>query len=140
MARQSGVATRTIYQHYDNKDDIFRAVLEQRLIDTEHERPVIDIEQPLVDKLVTTGHYILTNTLSEEAISFNRLMIAESNRFSELMRESFETFYSRLHSNVATTFQQLIITDQIPAGEFTALSVLSYAPSRLSGHRKRPAR
>jgi TetR/AcrR family transcriptional repressor of mexJK operon len=117
VARQAGVATRTIYQHYGNKEDIFRAVLEQLLIDTAHEQPVTDVDRPLVDALVATAHYILTNALSVESISFQRLMIAESNRFPELMREVFETLYSRFHTNIVATFQRLVAAKLIPAGD-----------------------
>lgn len=117
VARQAGVATRTIYQHYGNKEDIFRAVLEQRLIDAKDELPATDIDQPLVDVLVNTAQYILTNALSGDAIPLQRLMIAESNRFPELIRQVFETLYSRFHTNVVTTFERLVAANQIPAGD-----------------------
>lgn len=117
IARQAGVATRTIYQHYGNKEDIFRAALQQSLPRTELKMHEINDDQSLLGALVSTAEFILENALSAEAISLQRLMIGESHRFPDLMRDVFEKLYSRFHTHVLSHFEKLAASGKIPAGD-----------------------
>lgn len=115
IAKQAGVATRTIYQHFGDKEQIFQIVIDKRAAESEHELPTIDAEQKLFDVLTSTANYICSAALSESAIGLQRLLIAESQRFPELMRQMFESLFHRLHQNVEATFMQLAATGKTPA-------------------------
>lgn len=138
IAKQAGVATRTIYQHYGDKEAIFRAVIDRRIAETDHVMPKIRGDQKLFDALVDTAHYICAVALDETGIQFQRLMIAESQRFPDLMRQIFESLYTHFHSNIATTFEQLAAARKIPAGNHTETTkyfvdfVLGTAPMQIS--------
>jgi AcrR family transcriptional regulator len=114
VARQSGVATRTIYQHYGDKADIFKAVIDERTILPHIDAPAIDTDRDLPELLLDIAHYVCAVAFSKEAISYQRLMIAESNRFPELMRGVFEGLYNRFHSTVAAAFEELAKAGKIP--------------------------
>jgi len=116
VAKQAGVATRTIYQHYGDKADVFRAMIDSRVAVTEHELPVIDAEHSLFDIMLATAHYISVMAYDGSAIPFQRLMIAESHRFPDLMRQIFESLFHRLHSNVIKVFESLAQMKKIPPG------------------------
>jgi TetR/AcrR family transcriptional repressor of mexJK operon len=116
IAKQAGVATRTIYQHFGNKEEIFRVVLERRATDDASELPTFRADQQLFDALIATANYICAVAFSGAAIPFQRLMIAESQRFPELMREIVAALFQRLHVNVTTTFEWLAAAEKIPAG------------------------
>lgn len=117
VAKHAGVATRTIYQHFGDKSDVFKAVIESREEQTEHELPTVDADKPIFDTLLATAHYIRALAFSGTAIPFQRLMIAESHRFPDLMRQIFESLYYRLHSNVINVFETLAKAGKIPHGD-----------------------
>jgi TetR/AcrR family transcriptional repressor of mexJK operon len=116
VAKQSGVATRTIYQHYGNKEDIFRAVLENSSATGEPELPTIDTSGNLFDVLSSTAHYICAYTLSPQSLPVLRLMVAESQRFPDFMRQTFEILHDRLHGSVIAVFEKLAAEGKIPDG------------------------
>jgi len=117
VAKHAGVATRTIYQHFGDKEDVFKAVIESREEETEHELPVFDADQPIFDTLLATAHYICALAFSGAAIPFQRLMLAESNRFPDLMRQIFDDMHRRLHENVVEVFETLAKAGKIPHGD-----------------------
>ncbi len=117
IAKQAGVATRTIYQHYGDKEDIFRAVVDRRIEEKQKELPVIDINEDLVSVLFSITKYINAVSLSDKAIPFQRLLTAESNRFPELMGKVFQEQYERFHLTVTAIFERLEETGKIPPGD-----------------------
>jgi AcrR family transcriptional regulator len=117
VAKHAGVATRTIYQHFGDKADVFKAVIDSREEETEHELPEFDADQPVFDTLLATAHYICALAFSGAAIPFQRLMIAESHRFPDLMRQIFESMHYRLHSNVINVFENLAKAGKTPHGD-----------------------
>jgi len=114
IAKHAGVATRTIYQHFGNKEDIFKVVLDQRLSESGNELPAINEDQPLFGVLMDTAHYVCALAFAGNAIPFQRLMIAESQRFPELMKEIFDFLFERLHNRVINIFERLAEEGEIP--------------------------
>jgi TetR/AcrR family transcriptional regulator, mexJK operon transcriptional repressor len=84
IARNCGVAKRTIYARWSGKPALFRAVLERLmarwLSDAGHWAEADDLETALSDAAAR----ILAIALTPEAVALNRLLIAESARFPEL--------------------------------------------------------
>jgi TetR/AcrR family transcriptional regulator, mexJK operon transcriptional repressor len=117
VAKHAGVATRTIYQHFGDKADVFRAVIETREEETEHELPVFNAELSVFDTVLATAHYVCALAFSGTAIPFQRLMLAEGHRFPDLMRQIFDDMYRRLHGNVAEVFETLAKAGKIPHGD-----------------------
>ncbi len=138
IAKQAGVATRTIYQHFGDKEQIFQVVLDQRAAEPEREPPRINAEQKLFEALTSTAHYVCAIAFSGAAIPFQRLMIAESQRFPEVMRRMFDVMVKRLHLNVKAVFEQLAEAGKIPPGNHSESTkffidlLLGTAPLNLS--------
>ncbi|MET0587952.1 MAG: TetR/AcrR family transcriptional regulator [Novosphingobium sp.] len=116
IAKKAGVATRTLYQHFGDKEAIFREVIFARdtaIVDP----PVIEPGDTLVSALHKTANYSFDVALRTRSIELMRLMIAESARFPELMSKVANATFDRFKENVANVFRQLAENGTIPAGD-----------------------
>ncbi|MCW1428350.1 TetR/AcrR family transcriptional regulator [Novosphingobium sp. JCM 18896] len=116
IAKVAGVATRTLYQHFGDKEAIFQEVIFAR--DTAKiDKPVFEPGDDLVSALRKAAHYSSQVALRERSIELMRLMIAESARFPELMSSVATAIFSRFTRNVAQLFTQLAENGLIPEGD-----------------------
>jgi len=87
VASRAGVSKRTFYDRFDDKPDVFAAVV-HRII--EHIRPPPEVPllvgATLPDVLRRLAVLILRAALDPQAIALHRLVNAESVRFPELVR------------------------------------------------------
>lgn len=116
IAKQAGVATRTLYQHFGDKEAIFREVIFARdtaVID----KPHVEDGEDLAAVLRKVAHYAFQVALRPRSIELMRLMIAESARFPELMNDVGNKIFSRFLQHIATVFAELAERDMIPAGD-----------------------
>lgn len=115
IAKVAGVATRTLYQHFGDKEDIFREVIFAR--DTAvAEPPVLESGEDLLKALRKAAQYSYDVALRPRSIDLMRLMIAESARFPELMSKVATTIFTRFTHNLAILFKQLADARLIPDG------------------------
>jgi AcrR family transcriptional regulator len=117
IARQAGVATRTIYQHFGDKADMFREVIFSRENAPAAEPPVISADDSLYTSLMRIAHYALEISLNPKTVKLMRLMVSEHERFAELTRKvanaSFEAFYA----DIRKMFIELHRLGRIPADD-----------------------
>jgi TetR/AcrR family transcriptional regulator, mexJK operon transcriptional repressor len=116
IAKVSGVATRTLYQHFGDKEAIFQDVIFARdtaLVD----KPQVEDGEDLVQVLRKTAHYAFEVSLRPRSIELMRLMIAESARFPELMSKVGNIIFTRFLESIAQVFTQLEARKMIPAGD-----------------------
>jgi len=117
IARGAGVATRTLYQHFGDKEDIFREVIFARDTGSAVLPPVIGPEDTLYLALRQLGSYAFSVTYREQSIGLMRLMIAESNRFPEFMRSVAISIFTRFRRNFEKVFEALEANGLIPHGD-----------------------
>ncbi|WP_052223465.1 TetR/AcrR family transcriptional regulator [Novosphingobium malaysiense] len=113
IAKQAGVATRTLYQHFGDKEALFREVIFARdaaVVDA----PVLQAGEDLKSALRRVAAYSYEVALRPKSIELMRLMIAESARFPEMMGKVANTIFSRFKANVAAVFRQLADAGLIP--------------------------
>lgn len=116
IAKKSGVATRTLYQHFGDKEAIFREVIYARDIAIV-EPPAIQATDTLASALRKAADYSFDVALRTRSIELMRLMIAESARFPELMSKVANATFQHFKDNVAEVFRQLAENGTIPAGD-----------------------
>jgi len=116
IAKQAGVATRTLYQHFGDKEAIFREVIFAR-DNASIEKPTVEDDDDLVSALTRTARYSMEVSLRTRSIELMRLMIAESARFPDLMSKVTNTIFTRFKANVAAVFRQLCERGFIPEGD-----------------------
>jgi TetR/AcrR family transcriptional regulator, mexJK operon transcriptional repressor len=117
IARQAGVATRTLYQHFGDKEAMFREVIFARDAGTSVPQPAIASSDSLTTALIRAGHYAFDVTYREKSIGLMRLMIAESNRFPEFMQSTAVSIFARFRRNIEKQFEALEAAGLVPAGD-----------------------
>jgi TetR/AcrR family transcriptional regulator, mexJK operon transcriptional repressor len=116
IAKGAGVATRTVYQHFGDKPAIFQEVIYARDIAATHAPPDIHAGEPLFETLMRTARFCVEVALSNRSVELMRLMVAERNRFPELMKKVANATFFRFQHNVEHVFQALAAQGAIPEG------------------------
>ncbi|MBU6267441.1 MAG: TetR/AcrR family transcriptional regulator [Sphingomonadales bacterium] len=116
IAKQAGVATRTLYQHFGDKEAIFREVIFARDAAAIAPPEVTD-EDDLVSALTRAAQYAHEIALRTRSVELMRLMIAESARFPELMSKVANAIFSRFKGNVAKVFRALAERGLVPESD-----------------------
>jgi TetR/AcrR family transcriptional regulator, mexJK operon transcriptional repressor len=124
IAKGAGVATRTLYQHFGDKEALFREVVFARDLGDVIHPPVIEDGDTLVSILNRVGRYACDVAFRERSVDLMRLMIAESNRFPEFMQKVATAIFSKFQSNVRRTFEEMAELKLIPEGDYARMSVL----------------
>jgi TetR/AcrR family transcriptional regulator, mexJK operon transcriptional repressor len=116
IAKKAGVATRTLYQHFGDKEAIFREVIFARNT-TRIVPPVLAQSDDLVSALRKAADYCHEVALRTRSVDLMRLMIAESARFPEPMSQVATAIFKRFAGNIARLFRQLADQGLIPDGD-----------------------
>lgn len=102
IAARAKVSKQTIYHHFGSKEALFGAIIEQRV--ESFLAPISQAELAPGDmgqSLRRFGQDFLERVLSSSSLALHRLIIAESNRFPELGRLTYETGPRRIVSRLA---------------------------------------
>ncbi len=116
IARGAGVATRTLYQHFGDKEVIFREVIFARDAEAALQPPNVEAGDTLYSALLNASNYAYEITYRERSIGLMRLMIAESNRFPEFMQSVAKSIFSHFRSNIEKVLEALAGAGLIPQG------------------------
>ena len=118
IAKGAGVATRTLYQHFGDKEALFRDVIFARDTGVVIVPPQIGQGDTLFAVLERTARYMHDFSLQPRSIDLMRLMIAESKRFPELIRGVANATFARFRRTLANIFADLASADLIPEGNY----------------------
>jgi TetR/AcrR family transcriptional repressor of mexJK operon len=117
IASQAGVATRTIYEHFGDKERLFADVIFAPQNAPKLAVPRATENDSLVDALLRVGNYVLAVSLNAKTANMMRLLIAEQNRFPEIIKKLANASFHRFESNVEQVFIDLQLLGRIPAGD-----------------------
>lgn len=117
IAKRAGVATRTLYQHFGDKEAIFREVIFAR-----RAAPMMPPSTPapdatLLEALQHEASELLAYALDPRSVDLMRLMVAESRRFPDLIKKVANATFARVLANICHIFEVLEERRQIPAGD-----------------------
>ncbi len=115
IARDAGVATRTLYQHFGDKEAIFREVIFARDAEAALQAPSVESGDTLYSALLRTSHYAYTVTYRDQSVGLMRLMIAESKRFPEFMQSVATSIFAHFRRNIENVLEALEKAGLIPA-------------------------
>ena len=133
IAREAGVATRTLYEHFGDKEAIFREVIFARDAEAMVDPPTLQADDTLFSVLRRAGHYSYEVTYRDRSIGLMRLMIAESKRFPDFMKSVGTSVFARFRRDFEKLFQSMEAADLIPAGDH-ARSAELFADLMLGAH------
>jgi TetR/AcrR family transcriptional repressor of mexJK operon len=108
IAKGAGVATRTVYQHFGDKEAIFRHVMFARETAAVMAPPAMQPRDSLVDIMLRAATYIVDVSLRPTTVDLMRLTIAESRRFPELTKKLTDATYSRFRANIRGIFDEVV--------------------------------
>ena len=117
IAKGAGVATRTLYQHFGDKEAMFREVIFARDTGVIAERPIAEPGDTLFIALQRAARYACDVTFTARSVNLMRLMIAESNRFPDFMQTVATSILGRFRRNVEKLFQSLESAGVLPVGD-----------------------
>ncbi len=117
IARDAGVATRTLYQHFGDKEAIFREVIFARDAEAALQPPKLESGDTLYGALLKASDYAYAITYRERSIGLMRLMIAESNRFPEFMQSVAKSIFSHFRGNIKNLLESLASEGLVPQGD-----------------------
>jgi len=117
IAKGAGVATRTVYQHFGDKPAIFQEVIYARDLGATVASPELHEDESLFEALMRAGRYACEVALRSQAVELMRLMIAERNRFPELMKKVANATFFHFQHNVQHVFEELARRGAIPDGD-----------------------
>jgi len=108
VASEAGVSKQTIYSHFQDKEGLFRALIEGVTINrlqAEYESESELFQGEAVTVLSRLAKSILSRMDDPEYIAFVRLVIAESENFPELAQLYTNTVVQYGYRNLTTYFQ-----------------------------------
>lgn len=117
IARGAGVATRTLYQHFGDKEALFREVIFARDAAGAVVKPAVADGDTLFEALMRAARYALEVTFRPHSIGLMRLMIAESQRFPDFMKQTAMSIFARFERNIERVFATLEVAGAIPPGD-----------------------
>ena len=88
IAREAGISPGLIYWYFENKDELFKAVVRRLFPLYGMELPAVDVrEMPLEDLLRMIGGYFLRTMTNPDVLRLSRLALTEQIRFPDVWRE-----------------------------------------------------
>jgi TetR/AcrR family transcriptional repressor of mexJK operon len=124
IARGAGVATRTLYQHFGDKEAIFREVIFARDTGAVIETPTVKAGDTLSLALNRAGQYAYAVAYRNQSIGLMRLMISESGRFPDFMASVVASIFGRFRRNFEKVFVSLEAAELIPSGDHSRTAEL----------------
>lgn len=137
IAREVGMSKRTVYEHYENKDDLFKAAvrraLDRYLISGERLRTCL--RDNLEDTLIEVARMRVANASTPEGVKLQRILVAQSYRFPELWAEFQKTIEPSVNFLVElftqTDFRHEIRVEYPKQTALAFISLVVSGPTRL---------
>jgi AcrR family transcriptional regulator len=86
IAASAGVSITTLYRHFDSKDDLFVAVIQEACETSGQTSDPQWLKLPPLEGLTEAGCELLQHILSEQQLALFRVVAREAQRFPELGR------------------------------------------------------
>jgi AcrR family transcriptional regulator len=124
IAKEAGVATRTVYQHFGDKEAIFFEVLAARETGAVFPHPSLTAETDLFDATMAVARYICDVSLRPRSVDLMRLTIAESRRFPNFTKKLCGKAFASFRTEVAQMFDELTARGLAPAHDTAGTAAL----------------
>ena len=121
VASAAGVSKPTVYNHFQDKEALFNALMEKLVIEKEWARCPLDLQnfssEPTNIVLKRIANEVLDNcNSSSEQITFVRLVIGESGRFPELSR----SFVANMDKSILGALTEYFASLNVPTPDVAA--------------------
>ena len=124
IAKAAGVATRTLYQHFGDKEAIFMEVVTARESGAVFRPPSVGEAETLHEGILQIARYICDVSFRPRSVDLMRLTIAESRRFPDFMMNLTQKTFAHFRQAVASMFDELIARKLAPQSDSATSAVL----------------
>ena len=111
IAAEAGVSKRTVYNVFDDKEQLFRAIIGEAIATAErfsHDFAATTAEADDVEAALTSlARELAASVLSGRVVPLRRLLIGEASRFPEFAAEYYERAPGRVLAAVAAALRTL---------------------------------
>jgi TetR/AcrR family transcriptional repressor of mexJK operon len=108
IAKSAGVATRTLYQHFGDKQAIFHNVMFAPTPAADFPLAKVADNESLFDALMRTAEYVGDVSFHPTTVDMMRLAIAESKRFPDMMQRLITGSHARFNEKIRQLFDDLV--------------------------------
>jgi len=108
IAKNAGVATRTLYQHFGDKKAIFQNVMFAPAPAAAVPLAKVEDNELLFDAMMRTAEYVSDVSFHPTTVDMMRLAIAESNRFPDMMQRLITKSHARFNAKIRQFFDELV--------------------------------
>ena len=131
IAARAGVSKPTIYLYFDGKEALFEAVVRARVVAVFDEVEAVaarseDTTETLLRRVLTIAYDRFVETDLRRVL---RLLIAEGERFPDLLRSYHDLAYSRGRGLIAAVLRRGIERGELREGRVSAFPELVIAPA-----------
>jgi AcrR family transcriptional regulator len=107
IARQADVSKATLYAHFESKDALFFAMMQEEVAQYERQLAGLAAEKngDVAERLARVGATLLTFMLTPSTMQMFRLVIAESSRIPEICQSAISAGRQRSRQTVAEIFR-----------------------------------
>lgn len=126
IAERAGVSKQTVYSHFQAKETLFKAAIEQKCEDFGLTETFFAEPRPIRDTLTELAHHFLSLLLSPEPLAVMRLCIAEAESHPEVAQLFFNTGPEQLTLMVSEYLHRVSESGQLQIAEprFAAVQFL----------------
>lgn len=101
ISRQMGISKKTLYQYFDNKDELVKTVIESHVEREQEEMETISNEaQNALDELYLIGHKVINNIKDVSASTLHDLQKYYRSSFEILMEKQNHFIYNFFIKNI----------------------------------------
>jgi len=130
VARRAGVSHGTIYNYFDSKETLFRALFRSRLVESIDPAPFHDaLAGRTVEETLSAALRIAFRLLAgSDAMALVRILLVEAERFPDLARDCHEEIFGKVRFLLALLIEQGIARGEITAGALRDHPTLLLSP------------
>jgi TetR/AcrR family transcriptional repressor of mexJK operon len=109
VARKADVSKLTIYSHFANKDELFKAVIQQRCDKGAMPQSFVTlVDKPIAEALLIIGSRMVEMLYSPDSLKLQRIMQAEASRHPKVVQIFYETGPKRVRAAFGDLLQSWI--------------------------------
>lgn len=130
VARRAGISHGTIYNYFDTKETLFRALFRARLVESIDPVPFQDALTGLtVEETLRTALRIAFRQLAgSDAMALVRILLVEADRFPDLARDCYKEIFGKAGFLLRLLIEQGISRGELEAGDYRDHPTLFLAP------------
>lgn len=120
VAKTAGVSKQTVYGHFQSKEQLFRAVIADKVASYFPENPIEYVASHDIGRTLTLiARQYLSLVLSEEAVTMFRILVASAASHPRMIRLYFEEGPARLNAEIASCLETAVARGELACPDTT---------------------